>query len=166
MLSVPVNTLRMWDSELRPVPVDVLPRAARAVAEHAKRSAPLSLDHLARELGVHERTLRAAARTGRLQVTFSVRSVFGRPIRLGTRAAGDVFARTHYRHYGRPRQVLAPLPSVPINYHVYLKYLRRRLRLTQDALAHRIGAANKAVIYQWESRKRTRHRSSGDAWRR
>ena len=31
----------------------------------------------------------------------------------------------------------------------------RRLRFTQDGLARRIGAAGKAVIYQWESRKRT-----------
>ena len=29
------------------------------------------------------------------------------------------------------------------------------LKLTQAALAQRIGAAGKAVIYQWESRKRT-----------
>ena len=33
--------------------------------------------------------------------------------------------------------------------------LRRRMRLTQEALAQRIGAAGKAVVYQWESRKRT-----------
>ena len=35
-----------------------------------------------------------------------------------------------------------------------LKRLRRRLRLTQHDLARRIGAANKAVVYQWESRQR------------
>ena len=29
-----------------------------------------------------------------------------------------------------------------------------RLRLSQAQLAERIGAANKAVVYQWESRKR------------
>ena len=29
------------------------------------------------------------------------------------------------------------------------------MRLTQGALAGRIGAAGKAVVYQWESRKRT-----------
>jgi DNA-binding transcriptional regulator YiaG len=29
------------------------------------------------------------------------------------------------------------------------------LRLTQRDFARRIGAANKAVVYQWESRKRT-----------
>ncbi|HEY2151627.1 MAG TPA: hypothetical protein VGH34_12515, partial [Vicinamibacterales bacterium] len=87
LLAVPLETLRTWDSGRRPVPVDVLLRAKRAVAVHAKNSAPLSVDQLARELGVHERTLRAAARMGRPAVTFSIRSVFGRPIRLATRAA-------------------------------------------------------------------------------
>ena len=49
------------------------------VSEHARNAELLSLDQLARELGVHQCTLRAAARTGRLQVTFSSRSAFGRP---------------------------------------------------------------------------------------
>jgi len=43
---------------------------------------------------------------------------------------------------------------VPADYDIRLKNLRRRLGLTQAALAHRIGAANKAVVYQWESRQR------------
>ena len=34
-----------------------------------------------------------------------------------------------------------------------LQCLRRRLRLTQHDLARRIGAANKAIVYQWESRQ-------------
>jgi DNA-binding XRE family transcriptional regulator len=33
--------------------------------------------------------------------------------------------------------------------------LRLRLRLTQIDVARQIGAANKTVVYQWESRKRT-----------
>ena len=153
----------MWDSGLRPVPVGVLPRARVVITEHTRNSELLSLDQLARELGIHQRTLRAAARTGRLKVTFSVRSVFGRLIRFATRAAGQAFMRTHYRHYGRPRRAVAPLPSVPHDYHLYLKRLRHRLRLTQDDLARRIGAANKAVVYQWESRKR---RPSPVFWQR
>jgi hypothetical protein len=48
---------------------------------------PLPLDQLATELGVHVRTLQAAARSGRLAAHFSIRSVFGRPIRLASRAA-------------------------------------------------------------------------------
>jgi hypothetical protein len=43
----------------------VLHRAKVAVTQHARNAELLSLDQLARELGVHQRTLRAAARTGR-----------------------------------------------------------------------------------------------------
>jgi len=155
LIDVPVNTFRMWDSGLRPVPPHWLQRATVAVTEHARNAERLSLDQLARELGVHQRTLRAAARTGRLQVTFSSRSAFGRPIRLATRAAGRAFMRKDYRRYGGQSPAVAPLPSVPDDYDARLKRLRRRLRLTQHDLALRIGAANKAVVYQWESRKRT-----------
>ena len=155
LMCVPVNTFRMWDSGLRPVPLAIAQRAKVAAREHARNSELLSLDQLARELGIHQRTLRAAARIGRLQVKFSSRSAFGRPIRHATRAAGQAFMRTHYRHYGRRGPAVASLPSVPDDYDERLKSLRHRLRLTQEDLARRVGAANKAVVYQWESRRRT-----------
>jgi ribosome-binding protein aMBF1 (putative translation factor) len=144
-----------WDSGLRPVPPHALVRATVAVTENERNRELLSLDQLARELGVHQRTLRAAARTGRLRVTFSSRSAFGRPIRLATRADGQAFMRKDYRRYGGQSTAVAPLPSVPHDYDERLQRLRRRLRLTQGDLARRIGAANKTVVYQWESRKRT-----------
>jgi transcriptional regulator with XRE-family HTH domain len=131
--------------------------------QHQRQHELLPLDQLARELGVHQRTLRAAARIGRLQVQFSIRSVFGRPIRLATRAAGQAFLRTHYRHYGRKGLDVPPLPSVPNDYDKRLKNLRHRLGLTQVALARHIGAANRAVVYQWESRQR---RPSPVFWQR
>ena len=62
--------------------------------------------------------------------------------------------RKDYRRYGGQSPAVAPLPSVPDDYEKRLKRLRRRLRLTQHDLARRIAAANKAVVYQWESRKR------------
>jgi DNA-binding XRE family transcriptional regulator len=139
----------MWDSGLRPAPPHLLQRAAVAVAEHARNIELLSLDQLARELGVHQRTLRAAARTGRLQVTFSSRSAFGRPIRLATRAAARAFMRKDYRRYGGQSPAVALLPSIPDDYDERLRRLRRRLRLTQQALARRIGAANKAGAPTW-----------------
>jgi DNA-binding transcriptional regulator YiaG len=148
LMSVPVNTFRMWDSGLRPVPTSMLLRARSMVADHARQTELLPLAQLARELHVHVRTLQAAARTGRLQVTFSSRSAFGRPIGLATRAAGQVFMRTDYRRYGGQSPAVVPLPSVPDDYDARLKRLRRSLRLTQDDLARRIGAANKAVVYQ------------------
>lgn len=118
LINVPVNTFRMWDSGLRPVPAHMLERAKVAMTEHARNAELLSLDQLARELGVHQRTLRAAARTGRLHVTFSSRSAFGRPIRLATRAAGHAFIRKDYRRYGGQSPAVAPLPLVPDDYNV------------------------------------------------
>ena len=84
-------------------------------------------------------------------------------MRLATRAAGDQFMATHYRRFGGQQVCPAPLPMVPNDYDKQLRILRRRLQLTQDGLARRIGAAGKAVIYQWESRKRT---PSPVLWRR
>jgi transcriptional regulator with XRE-family HTH domain len=71
LLSVPVNTLRMWDSGLRPVPAHMLLRARTGVARHAQRTTLLPLAQLAKEFHVHVRTLQAAVRTGRLEAHFS-----------------------------------------------------------------------------------------------
>lgn len=130
-------------------------RFARGTAAHQRQHEQLPLDQLAKELHVHVRTLQAAVRTGRLDAHFSVKSVFGRPRRLATRAAAERFMALHYRCFAGQQVCPAPLPTVPNNYDQQLRALRRRLRLTQDGLARRIGAAGKAVIYQWESRKRT-----------
>ena len=154
LLGVPLNTFRMWDSGLRRPPAHVVARARDALASWAKQRELLPLGELAKELGVHIRTLQAAARTGRLETHFSVRSVFGRPMRFASRAAGEQFLATHYRCFSGQQVCPLPLPSVPDDYDEHLRDLRRRLRLTQEALAHRIGAAGKAVVYQWESRKR------------
>jgi DNA-binding XRE family transcriptional regulator len=125
------------------------------VAHHQGQHEPLPRDRLAKEFHVHIRTLQAAVRTGRLDAHFSVRSVFGRPTRLATRAAAEQFMALHYRRFSGQAICPAPLPTVPHDYPHQLRTLRRRLRLTQEGLARRIGAAGKAVIYQWESKKRT-----------
>ena len=160
---LPLETLRTWDSGRRPVPIAVMHRAAEAVEEHARRQQLLSLDQLAKELGVHIRTLQAAARTGRLEAHFSVRSAFGRPIRSASRAAGERFLAQHYRRFSGQEICPPPLPIVPNDYDQHVRRLRRRLRLTQSALAQKLGASGKAVVYQWESRKRT---PSPVLWRR
>jgi DNA-binding transcriptional regulator YiaG len=80
-LDVPLNTFRMWDSGLRRPPAQIVAQAREALAAQARQRQLLPLAELAKELGVHVRTLQAAARTGRLETQFSVRSVFGRPIR-------------------------------------------------------------------------------------
>ena len=48
-------------------------------------------------------------------------------------------------------------------YETGLRARGRRLGLSQSRLAHRIGAAGKAVVYQWESRRRV---PSPVFWRR
>ena len=152
---MPVNTLRMWDSGIRRTPGKVTARAREAVESWAERHKLRPLALLARELRVHVRTLQAAARTGRLKTHFSVRSVFGRPIRSASRAAGEQFIAHHYRCFNGQAICPPPLPIVPNDYDKRLRDVRSRRGLTQDALARRIGAASKAVVYQWEVRKRT-----------
>jgi hypothetical protein len=147
--------LRTWDSGRRRVPRVVLQPARDVVAHHRRQEELLPLAELASELGVHVRTLQAAARTGRLRAHFSVRSVFGRPMRCASRAAGQLFLARHYRCFSGQEICPAPLPTVPDDYDKRLRVVRSRSGLSQGALARRIGAADKAVVYQWESRKRT-----------
>lgn len=155
LLSIPVETFRPLDSGRRVASAAVLQRARDAAAYQRRQHELLPLARLAGEFDVHIRTLQAAVRTGRLTAQFSVRSVFGRPRRLATRAAASEFMATHYGRFSGQAMCAAPLPTVPENYDEQLRVLRRRLGLTQHDLARRIGAAGKAVIYQWESRKRT-----------
>jgi DNA-binding transcriptional regulator YiaG len=164
LLKIPRNSLRMWDSGLRPTPGAVLDKARVAAAEAVRDHQPLTLPVLAAELNVHVRTLQAAARTGRLEVHYSVRSVFGRPLRFSTHAAGRAFLRTYYKRYGgQPAGCFEVPPHVPDRCRRRLRELRRRLKISQRDLAELVGAANKAVVYQWESGKR---RPSAVFWKR
>jgi DNA-binding transcriptional regulator YiaG len=165
VLGVPVNTFRMWDSGLRPTPAGILNRLWIAIEQRIHDSELLSLDQLARELHVHQRTLRDAARAGRLEVDLLTRSAFGRPIRRATRRAAALFMERYYRKSFSRFASKPPvsITRIPSDYDRQLKRLRRNLRLTQTALAVAIGAAGKAVVYQWESRKR---KPSPVFWRR
>jgi DNA-binding transcriptional regulator YiaG len=147
LLSVPLETLRTWDSGRRPIPPPVFQRAAAAIAHRKRQRELLPLAQLAKELRVHVRTLQAAERTGRLEAEFSVRSVFGRPMRFASREAGERFIAQHYRCFNGQEICPAPLPTVPGNYDQRLREMRGRRGLTQDALARHIGAAGKAVVY-------------------
>ena len=149
------NSFRMWDSGLRPVPAPMLLRAREALNNHDHQNELLPLDRLSSELGVHVRTLQAAARTGRLDVQFlyEIRVRSAGPV--GLASGGRAVQAHHYRRFAGQAVCAAPLPAVPADYDEQLKRLRRQQRLTQEGLARRIGAARKAVVYQWESRKRT-----------
>ena len=116
LLDVSVDTFRRWDSGRRPVPLGTLHRARRTLGEYEHRTELLPLGQLAADLGVHVRTLQAAARTGRLDATFYERSVFGRPRRVASRAASEKFMWIHYRRFAGQPACAAPLPSVPPDY--------------------------------------------------
>ncbi len=62
------------------------------------------------------------------------------------------YRRTYGR--GRRRPVAVCRVTVPANYATTLVGLRHRLGLSQQQLAAKVGAASKAVVYQWESGKR------------
>jgi DNA-binding XRE family transcriptional regulator len=62
------------------------------------------------------------------------------------------YRRTYGR--GRRRPVAVCRVTVPANYAATLLGLRCRLGLSQQRLADKVGAASKAVVYQWESGKR------------
>lgn len=156
LLGISAETYRTWDSGRRRVPDEWLEKA-RELAALEDPGRRWSLQALATELGVDVRTLRDAARSGRLAVTYDNRVVFGHPVPKATIAAGRGFVAQYYRKsYSR----LAPKPGVPeqtrvpSDYALQLLRVRRTLRLTQAQLAGQIGAAGKAVVYQWESGKR------------
>ena len=90
LLGVSAETCRAWDSGRRAMPDAWLDKARElAVIEDPRRL--WSLQELATELGVHVRTLRDAARSGRLNVTYENRVVFRHPIPRATMAAGRAF---------------------------------------------------------------------------
>ena len=65
MLGVSLESYRTWDAGRRATPPKILARA-RALATHRDNHALLPLPVLALLIGVHVKTLRAAARDGRL----------------------------------------------------------------------------------------------------
>jgi transcriptional regulator with XRE-family HTH domain len=117
-LDVAVETFRTWDADRRPAPETIV---RRAEALRAKRPphARVRLQVLANELHVNVRTLRAAAKDGRLVATFSPRPYFGKLTVTATREAAARFMATWYRRmYGRGRRRLVSVcrVTVPANY--------------------------------------------------
>ena len=155
MLGVSPESYRTWDAGRRATPPKVLARA-RALATHQDDHKLLPLSVLALLIGVHVKTLRAAALDGRLPVTHDTRTTFRRLRARATPAAARAFRRSYYRRMVRPDDRRTPLTwaSVPRDYDVRIRAVRRELGLSQARFAARVGAARKAVVYQWEARKR------------
>ena len=147
------ESYRTWDAGRRAPPPKVLARA-RALATHRDDHALLPLPVLALLVGVHVKTLRAAARDGRLPVTYDTRTTFRHLRARATPAAARAFRRSYYRRMVRPDDPLT-WASVPSDYAEQIRALRRARGLSQAQLATLVGAARKAVVYQWEARKRT-----------
>jgi DNA-binding transcriptional regulator YiaG len=155
-LGVALETFRTWDAGRRPAP-EAIVSEARTLQSKPPPHERVPLQVLADELHVHVRTLRAAAHDGRLAATFGTRPFFGKLTATATRdAAARFMAKWYRRTYGRGRRRPVPLCRVivPANYSAKVVGLRYRLGLSQQELAERVGAAGKAVVYQWESGKR------------
>ena len=137
-------------------PPHILARA-RALVTHRDDRALLPLSVLALLIGVHVKTLRAAARDGRLPVTYDTRTTFRRFRARATLAAATQFRHAYYGRQVRPADRRQPLTwaSVPEDYDAQIQAVRRARGLSQAQLATLVGAAGKAVVYQWEARKRT-----------
>jgi DNA-binding transcriptional regulator YiaG len=165
LLGVSADTYRTWDSGRRVV-ADAWLDVARALAATNDPNRLWSLQALATELGVHVRTLRDAARVGRLDVVYENRVVFRNPIPRASLTAGRRFMERYYRRSYSRFAAKPPVPerlSLPSDWNRRLVQIRRELQLTQEGLAEQIGAAGKAVVYQWESGKR---KPSPVFWRR
>ena len=156
MLGVSPESYRTWDAGRRATPPKLLARA-RVLATHRDERALLPLPILALLIGVHVKTLRSAARDGRLPVTYDTRTTFRRLRARATLADTRAFRRSYYGRTVRPDDRRAPLTwaSVPSDYDAQIRALRRARGLSQAQLATLVGAAHKAVVYQWEARKRT-----------
>ena len=156
MLGVSPESYRTWDAGRRATPPHILARA-RALATHRNDQELLPLPVLALLIGVHVKTLRAAARDGRLPVTHDTRTTFRRLRARATLADARAFRRSYYGRTVRPadRRRLLTWTSVPNDYDAQIRALRRARGLSQAQLATLVGAAHKAVVYQWEARKRT-----------
>ena len=83
MLGVSPESYRTWDAGRRATPSQVMARA-QALATHRDDHALLPLPMLALLIGVHVKTLRSAARDGRLPVTYDTRTTFAHDVTISS----------------------------------------------------------------------------------
>jgi ribosome-binding protein aMBF1 (putative translation factor) len=155
-LGVSLETYRTWDSGRRPARPDLLTRA-NALARRCDPHALRPLETLARLIHVHVKTRHAAAKDGRLRVTYETRTTFRSVRARATVADADTFLHAYFEKAVWPKDRPAPLSwsQIPSDYDDQIRRVRRRRGLTQAQFATWVGAACKAVVYQWESRTRT-----------
>jgi hypothetical protein len=90
---------------------------------------------LARLIHVHVKTLYAAARDGRLHVTYDTRTTFRRLRARATVADVDHFWRAYFEKAVWPKERSVPLSwhTIPADYADRIKSVRQRLGLSQAA---------------------------------
>ena len=144
-----------WSEESRQVKPSLLHGSSLPGGRHSLKR-QLVRKTAGRSIGVHVKTLRAAARDGRLPVTYDTQTTFRRLRARATPAAARAFRRSYYGRTVRPADHRTPFTwsTVPVDYDVRIRAVRRELGLSQARFAARVGAARKAVVYQWEARKR------------
>ena len=154
-LGVAPESYRPWDAGRRPVPAAILARA-RALVAHRDAHGLLPLPVLATLVGVHVRTLRSAARDGRLPVVYDTRTTFRHLRARATPANVTLFCQTYYNKRVRPEDRRDPLTwaTIPSDYPAQILGIRQQLGLSQTRFAALVGAARKAVVYQWETARR------------
>lgn len=154
-LNVPLETYRTWDSARRRVPESILVAARDHVTSHLAAEQLYPLPVLAGIVKVHVRTLRNAAHDGRLRVSYDTRTKFRRVRMLASVSDALRFKRDNFRR--KPDHVGPLTPSwdeIPKDFDRRIRAIRKQLGKSQAGFATLIGAARKAVVYQWESRKR------------
>ena len=132
MLDASPESYRTWDAGRRATPPKILARA-RALATHRDEHALLPLPVLALLIGVHVKTLRAAARDGRLPVTYDNKTTFRQLRARATLAAVTQFRHAYYGRQVRPADRRVPLTwaSVPDDYAEQIRAFRRARGLSQ-----------------------------------
>ena len=95
-------------------------------------------------------------RDGRLPVTYDNKTTFRRLRARATPAAAQLFRRSYFGRHVRRADRRQPLTwaSVPRTTMRRFACFGRERGVSQAQFAAMIGAAGKAVVYQWEARKR------------
>ena len=141
-------------------------RSWTACQRAARRARTSKLYCLARLIGVHVRTLHAAAKDGRLRVTYDTRTTFRRLRSRATLADAETFRHAYFDRAVWPEERPAPLTwsQIPPDYANQIRRVRQQLGLTQTQLAARVGAARKAST-NGNLASAVRRRCSGSGYR-
>ena len=110
-LGVSLETYRTWDSGRRPVRSEILTRA-NELALRQNPHALLPLETLARLIRVHVRTLHAAAKDGRLRVTYDTRTTFRRLRSRATLADAEAFLHGYFEKAVWPKERPRPWAGI------------------------------------------------------